>query len=182
MVTEIEDLLRLAWRADGDEKPGLRDALLTLIVVDGGAENAVLAERCRRLLVARRPAHWFSHAPTIGQAMANPQIRASVGRLRSTFPAVRVQRQLLRYAAERGPYTGRSVSLSRVLEDLSLSDGRRHDPGPRALPFPGVVVGADEGDGDPNGELVALYVSVLLTMAVLLKGVIESSSHDRKAA
>ncbi len=69
MATAIDDLLRLAWQAEWDGKPGLRDALLTLAVVDGGTENAVLAERCRRLLVARRPDHWFAVTPTLGQAI-----------------------------------------------------------------------------------------------------------------
>ena len=64
MGTLIEDLLRLAWQADRDNKPGLRDAVLTLAAAESGSESVVLAERCRRLLVARRPDHWFATSPT----------------------------------------------------------------------------------------------------------------------
>ena len=181
MVTAIEDLLRLAWRADGYGKPGLRDALLTLAVVDSGNENAVLSERCRRLLVARRPDHWFANTPTLGQAMADPRVAASLERLRATFPPVRVRRHLLRDEVLRGPFTGRSTPLAQILEDLSLADGRRNGYGARALPFP--VAGSGRHDHvDPDGALAALYVSVLLAMAVLLKSVLEPASHDSKAA
>ena len=188
MVKAIEDLLRLAWQADGDDKPGLRDALLTLAVVDSGTENAVLAERCRRLLVARRPDHWFATTPTLGNAMAQPRVAAALGRLRATFPPVRVQRHLLRYAVQGGPFTGRSPSLTRVLEDLSLvpEEGKtssRPDAAGRhrlqALPFPGT--GAGTGT-DPDGSLAALYLTVLLAMAVLLNAVIEPASCDSQAA
>ncbi len=196
MVTAIEDLLRLAWRADGDEKPGLRDALLTLAVADSGAEDAVLAERCRRLLVARRPDHWFATAPTLGHALAHPRVAAALGRLRAAFPPVRVQRHLLRYAAQGGPFTGRPPSMARVMEDLSLvpEEGRpssspSSSPSPRpgavsrdrlrALPF--AAVARPEGD-DPDGALAALYLSVLLAMAVLLKTVIDPAAHDSRAA
>ncbi len=121
MGMAIEDLLRLAWRADGDGKPGLRDALLTLAVVDSGTENAVLAERCRRLLIARRPEHWFATSPTLGQALAHTKVANAVERLRLTFPPVRVERLLVRYSVLSGPYTGRTASLAQVLDDLSLT-------------------------------------------------------------
>lgn len=188
MVTAIEDLLRLAWQADADDKPGLRDALLTLAVVDSGAENAVLAERCRRLLVARRPDHWFATAPTLGHALGHPKVAAALGRLRAAFPPVRVQRHLLRYEAQGGPFTGRSPSLAQVLEDLSLvpEEGRpspRPDAGGRdllrALPFP---ADAQAEGSDPDGASAALYVAVLLAMAVLLKTVLEPAAQDSQAA
>jgi hypothetical protein len=193
MGTAIEDLLRLAWEADGAGKPGLRDALMTLAVLDSGKENAVLAERCRRLLVARRPDHWFATSPTLGQAMANGKVAAAIERLRLTFPPVRVQWHLTRSAVLRGPYTGRNVALSRVLEDLSLSGGRRNangranangnGSGAHALPFPGSTGGPERpAESDPDGSLAALYLTVLLAMAVLLKGVIEADSRDNTAA
>lgn len=185
MVKAIEDLLRLAWLADGDDKPGLRDALLTLAVVESGAEDAVLAERGRRLLVARRPDHWFATTPTLGNAMAHPKVAAALGRLRATFPPVRVQRHLLRYAVQGGPFTGRSPSLNRVLEDLLLvpEEGKtssRPDAAGRdrlqSLPFP-AAAGAD-----PDGALVALYLTILLAMAVLLNVAIEPATRDSQAA
>ena len=46
MAVEVEDLLRLAWEADGNGRPGMRDALLTtLVVAESGADDAVLAEQ-----------------------------------------------------------------------------------------------------------------------------------------
>ena len=181
MATAIDDLLRLAWQADWDGKPGLRDALMTLAVVDGGAENAVVAERCRRLLVARRPDHWFATIPTLGQAIAHPKVAAALSRLRATFPPIRVKRHLLRAAVLRGPFQGQWVSMPRVLEDLALSDGRRKPAAVPALPFPSSARD-DTGETDPDGSLTLLYATVLLAMAVLLRNVIEPASRDSRAA
>ncbi len=188
MMNTIEDLLRLAWLANSDEKPGLRDALLTLAAVDSGRDDAVLAERCRRLLVARRPDHWFATTPTVGSAMSHPQVAAALARLRTTFPPVRVQRHLLRYEVQSGPFTGRSTSLNRVLEDLSLvPDEAKTKPRSRpvpinqdraqALPFPGTSTQIDA-----DGSLSNFYLTILLAMAVLLKTVTEPSSLDNSQA
>jgi hypothetical protein len=185
MLTAIEDLLRLAWQAEDDGKPGMRDALLTLAVADSGAEDAVLAERCRRLLVARRPDHWFATSATLGQALAHSKVAAALARLRATFPPVRVRHLLLRGEALRGPYAGRPDPLARVVEDLTRSGRRRAGAtaGAHALPFPGPV-SAPERPAEPDSDaaLVVLYFSVLLAMAVLIKSVIEPASRDTRAA
>ena len=48
----VEGLLRLAWLAEVEGRPRLRDAVMTLAVAESGPGDAVLAERCRRKLVA----------------------------------------------------------------------------------------------------------------------------------
>ncbi len=71
--------------------------------------------------------------------------------------------------------------MTRVLEDLSLSDGRRKTSPVRALPFPGSNR-LEASETDPDGSLTLLYATVLLAMAVLLKTVIEPASRDHRAA
>jgi hypothetical protein len=181
MSDVVEGLMRLAWHAESDGKPGTRDALLTLVVVESLAEDAVLAERCRRLLVARQPGHWFAAAPTVSQALARDRVASALAKLKSMFPPVRVRHLLLREEARRGPYTGRSPSLTSLMDDLiPLPEGRRIAM-PHALPFP-AGRSAQYSETDPDGKLAAFYFSVLLAMAVLLQGVLEQSSTDSRAA
>jgi len=196
-TTTFEDLLRLAWQVGGEGKPGTRDALLTLAVAESSPGDAVLAERCRRLLVARQPGHWFASTVTVGQALTHPRVADALTKLKAMFPPVRVQRLLLRFDAAHGPYTGGPTPLGRVLQGLSLAPDepsvapsrpaeRAGEPAtprplPRALPFPGVATPAD-----PDGSLGALYLAVLLALAVLLDGVIarqpSASASDTRAA
>jgi hypothetical protein len=86
LSTTVEDLLRLAWRAERSGRPNLRDALMTLVVAESGPEEAVLAERCRRLLIARQPDHWYATTTTLGQALAHEKVAAVIERLRAMFP------------------------------------------------------------------------------------------------
>jgi hypothetical protein len=195
-TTMVEDLLRLAWQVAGEGKPGLRDALLTLAVAESGPDDAVLAERCRRLLVARQPDHWFASTATLGQALTHPKVAGALTKLRAMFPPVRVQRLLLRFDAQNGPFTGRPLPLERVLQGLSLAPEEQHPAAavrpaerelsrlrtpPRALPFPGTAA-----PNDPEGEIGALYLAVLLTMAILLSDVIQqqpaAGASDTRAA
>ena len=196
----VEDLLRLAWSADLEGRPGLRDALMTLLVAESGAEDAVLAERCRRSLVARQPDHWYATSPTLGQALAHERVAGALTKLRSIFPPVRVQRLLLRAEAQRGAFTGGRPPLDQVLQDLRLMPTRKRPPAVaeapaavldspreefRALPFPGKVETNDATPSrDPDRSVAALYLSVLFAMAVLLHGVVEQepASRDSKAA
>jgi hypothetical protein len=193
----IEDLLRLAWQMGAEGKPGLRDALMTLVVAESGPGEAVLAERCRRLLVARQPDHWFATTATLGQALVHPKVSGALAKLRAMFPPVRVQRLLLRFDAAHGPFTGGPTPLERVLQGLSLVPEKpsaavsepaepvggadRRPPSPRALRFPGAATPAD-----PDGSIGALYFAVLLAMAVLLEGVTDqqatASATDTRAA
>lgn len=184
-ATTFEDLLRLALQVAGEGKPGMRDALMTLAVAESGPADAVLAERCRRLLVARQPGHWFATTATLGQALTHPKVAAALTKLRAMFPPVRVQRLLMRFDAAHGPYTGTNLPLGRVLQELSLapetpsenttrpSERTREMPRPaeerprRALPFP-VSTSQDES----TVSVEALYFAVLLAMAVLLESVV----------
>src|SRR6187431_2978979 len=98
-----EDLLRLAWHADREGRGRMRDELLMLAVAESGPGDAVSAERCRKLLVAGRPEHWFTSFATVGQALGHPRVAAEIDRLRITYPAARIQQILLRFEAQRGP-------------------------------------------------------------------------------
>lgn len=119
MAAVVEDLLRLAWRANADGRAGMRDALLTLAVAESGADDAVLAERCRKLLVAHRPDHCFAGPMPIGHALARPKVAETLRKLRFMYPPVRVRHLLLRGGAAGGPYTSPDLPLWRVLEDLA---------------------------------------------------------------
>jgi hypothetical protein len=197
VTATVEDLLRLAWLADADGRPRLRDAMLTLAVAESGPEDAVLADRCRRLLVARQPGHWYASSATLGQALAHRKVAAALAKLRAMFPPVRVQRMLLRGDVERGPYRGRTTPLLRILEDLGLAPERpigadvgaprgRSRSRPQAIPF--LFIGPDpaleppdlDDDGNVVGDsLVPFYLAVLFSMAVLLNTVVEQDSAAR---
>ena len=167
-----EEVLRLAWLSDRDGRSGMRDALLTLAIADSGTEDAVTAERARRSLIARRPNHWFSSYATLGQALADPRIRLALARLRTAFPAARVQRLLFRGEVQRGPYTGRRPALSLLLEDLL-------GPSPRGAGRPPLPC----ADADAR-SFVEFYLSVLLALAILLSTLQPpaSNSNDTRAA
>jgi hypothetical protein len=177
----VERLLRLAWHADSEGKPGTRDALLTLVVVESMADDAVLAERCRRLLVTRQPGHWFASAPTVSQALARDRVAAALAKLRSMFPPVRVRHLLLREEVRRGPYTGRAPSMRQLTEDLIPSPEPRRATEPHALPFSAARPAGVGPETDPDGTLAAFYLSVLFALAVLLQGVLNQSAKDRAA-
>lgn len=173
--TTVESLLRLAWKAEQSGRPNLRDALLTLAVAESGPEEAVLAERCRRLLIARQPDHWYATTVTLGQALAHPKVAPVIDRLRVMFPPVRVQRALFRSAVEEGAFDGSAEPLRKVFEGLGLipaglGRGLRGRHGARTLRFPSVA-------DDPR-DLGAFYLSLLFSMAVLLQAVTESESDD----
>jgi hypothetical protein len=197
MSSVVEDLVRLAWQADAGGRAGARDALLSLAVADGGAEDPVLAERCRRLLAAHRPDHWFAVSATLGHALTRPKVADALATLRLMYPPVRVRHLLLRGDAARGPYTGRVSSLSRILHDLTPTPGaRRRADGRRrpsvastALPFAGVAARAGTGlergrdeNPDPDGSIAIFYLSVLLAIAVLVNSVLRPSTTDTRAA
>jgi hypothetical protein len=182
-----EEFLRLAWHADRDGRPGMRDALLTLAAAESGPTDEVLAERCRKRLVAGRPEHWFAAFPTVGEALAHPKVAWALGELRASYPEVRVRRLLLRGEARLGPYTKRPRSLSRVVDDLvggsdrprrgaaGASDAPVEDV--PALPFP---VASDE---EPTAASVTVfYLTILLAIAILLNTVLKPSAQDTKAA
>jgi hypothetical protein len=190
MGTAVEDLVRLAWRADGDGRSGTRDALLTLAVAEGLADEPALAERCGMLLTARQPDHWFGTPARYAEALENPRVVDALTKLRATFPPVRVRHLLLRAEAQSGPYTGRVPSLSRIIKRLTglpaaavpttpLPPLSRANLRARSLPFP---VPITVKPADPDGELVALYWSILLAMAVLLNSVLEPAARDSRAA
>ena len=132
--------------------------------------------------MARRPDHWFAATPTLGRAMADPRVAASVGRLQGDLPAGPGPAAI---APLRGPGRARSragrPSLARVLEDLSLTPRGPADApcadDLHALPFP-VPAGRSATHGDPDGSLAVLYLTVLLAMAVLLRTVIEPATRD----
>jgi len=189
MAASVEDLVRLAWEADAERRPALGDALLTLAVAEAGPGGSPLAARCRRLLARRRPGHWFAGGPEVGPVPARPDVASALAKLRAMFPAVRVERLLLRGAVLRGPYDGQSPPLAGILDDLDTARKpaaatRRPKPplDGRPLRFPAARTGP-ANPADPEGQLLALYVSVLLALAVLLDGVVAGpSARDQRAA
>jgi hypothetical protein len=193
------EILRLAWHVDHEGREVLRDALLTLAVAESGPDEAVSAERCRRLLIARRPDHWLAQFPTLGQALSHPRVAEAVDRLRKSFPMVRVRWMLLRAEASRGPYTGRSRPIAQVVDDLlgrsaevrdMLGDGlmppsEGGTPHPRAeepaaLPFPRPSEPPDRPD--PLADLHLFYWTILMAMAILVASVLSPAAQDHKAA
>ena len=190
MSSPAEDLLRLAWQVDGEGRPATRDALLTLAVAESLPDDPEFAERCRALLSARQPNHWFASPTTHAEALGQTRVVEALAKLRAIFPPVRVKRMLLRGAAQQGPYTGRRVPLSEILVGLSLPKVQKAESAqtktlhPQSLPFP-VPSSKDSGRGndlDPDGSVVALYWSTLVAMAVVLNMVLDSSAQDSRAA
>jgi hypothetical protein len=171
----VDDILRLAWQAERDGRPGTRDALMMLAIAESGPGEAVIAERCRRRLISRQPEHWLASFPTLGQALSHSKVARAVRHLRAMFPPVRVQRLLFRDEVKRGPYTGRTRPGWAVCEDLLGPSPRpRREPGRvegpssetevAALLFP---PGAKDA-ADPNALLLVDYLTVLLAIAILL--------------
>ena len=175
--------------------------MLTLAVAESGPGDAVLAERCRRLLVARQPNHWFATTATIGQALANEDVARVMARLRTMFPAARVQRSLLRGAVQRGPFTGRTRARSPACSKTSAwppnawpdsATRTRRRARSQALLFPSPATAPDDAleppplDAAVDGESLApLYLAILLAMAVLIQSVLEQSpcaSSNREPA
>jgi hypothetical protein len=190
MGTVVEDLLRLAWQAAANGHPNTRNALLTLAVAESGTDDAVLGERCRRVLVAIRPGHWFDTPAPLTQMLDRPRVASGLADLRAMFPPVRVRHLLLRCAAQRGPCAGRPPSVNQLLRDLTPSAARPSPTLPRpvpaepafALPFPAASPADPASPASADPAVVALYLSVLLAMAALLQSVIAPASRDSKAA
>ena len=182
MGTTVEDLVRLAWQSEIEGKPGTRDALLTLAVAEGDVDELVLAEKARRVLVLRRPDHWFASPAPMSQWMDNPQVVTTLSKLRAMFPPVRVRHMLMRGAAQRGPFSGRVASPSRLLLDLvpSTTPPAPHIKlkTPKHVITP--VVKAAESPVRSQEYLVAFYWSVLMAMAVLLNALMEPGTQDRR--
>ncbi len=177
---DVEDLVRLAWEADQEGRLSMRDALLTLTVTEGsrGLGGAVLGERFRRHLIAQRPDHWLASFPTVGQALGHPRVAAAVDRLRASYPAVRVQRLLLRAEAGRGPFRHPNRSLQRVIDDLLGNTQSVGATTSAALPFTNA-----SGSNEPiPAEFLTYYLSVLLAIAILLASVLPASNQETRAA
>lgn len=187
--TTVESLLRLAWRAETAGKPKLRDAVMTLAVAESGPDESLLAERCRRLLIAREPHHWYATGTTLGHALAQDRVAAVVEKLRAMFPPVRVERMLFRGEVEDGPFRETVVPLRRVFEELNLiparpgsSSGARRPRNTLLFPTPD-----DREDGDARRrEMGAFYMTLLFSMAVLLNVALgqdqDADDRDYRAA
>jgi hypothetical protein len=118
LVMEAEDALRLAWEADHDGRPRLRDALMTLAVADSQPGDAWV-DRCRARLIADRPDHFLSRFPTVGSALEDSRVVEARERLRAKYPPPKIRWLLLRAAASRGPFLGRVESLEALVDDLA---------------------------------------------------------------
>ena len=176
----VEGLLRLAWLAEVEGRPRLRDAVMTLAVAESGPGDAVLAERCRRKLVARQPDHWFGTSATLGQALTHQKVASALSKLRTMFPPVRVQWMLTRGAVQRGPFTGRPLPFARVLSDLGLTPERAANRDRRrALPFAPLEPPALYGGVVDAASLAPFYLAVLVSIAVLVQVVREEKAGAR---
>lgn len=185
MGTEVENLIRLAWHVGADGRPGTRDALMTLAVAESGADDAVLAERCRRVLVTRQPDHWFATSSTIGQALTRPKVAVALVKLRAMFPPVRVRHLLVKEGTRRGPFTENPPSITAILHDIARSkDYPQARPKvaatARSLPFPNATA-TRAHNPDPDGKLTVYYLTVLLAIAVLLENVLEPGPMGRES-
>jgi hypothetical protein len=185
----VDDILRLAWQAERDGRPGTCDALMMLAIAESGPGEAVIAERCRRRLISRQPDHWLASFPTLGQALSHSRIARAVRQLRAMFPPIRVQHLLFRDDVRRGPYTGRPRPSWAFREDLvgpapqpHRESGRAEAPSSEtevaALLFPP----GSKDAADPNATVLVYYLTVLLAIAILLASVIPPSAQDTQAA
>lgn len=125
--------LRLAWQADCSGHPKLRDVMLTLALAESETTDPWV-ERCRTKLVRDRAGHFFSHFPTLADALGHDEVRKAVERLREKYPPARVEWLLLAGDSSRGRFTGRATSLAIVLHDLfgtpAEAEVRRDAPEP----------------------------------------------------
>jgi hypothetical protein len=174
-----DEVLRLAWFADRDGRAGRRDALVTLALTVGAAENAAWTERARAWLIARRPDHVFAAFPTIEAALANEQVAEALMRLGRIYPPGRVRWLLQRAAVRQGPYTGRRESLAIVLDDLFRSRKQAGDHSGRGAASDGSTPPLSD---ETRAELTTFYLTVLLAIAVLLDSVLRRPGQGNKAA
>jgi hypothetical protein len=170
----VEDYLRLAWHANREGRSGMRDALLTLAVAESGPDNAVLAERCRKRLVAGRPEHWYASFPTLGEALSHPRVVEALAEIRTVYPPARVRHMLLRLDALRGPLSRHPRPLGRVVDDLV-----NVEPNPGRAAAYGTVPAAEQLVADPG--IGSFYLTVLLAMAALLAVVQKPAAHEKAA-
>jgi hypothetical protein len=191
-----EDDLQLAWQAARDGHPGTRDALLTLAVAESDPAQCEWVERCWKRLVTTRSDHLYARFATRELALADARVVERLKRLRAVFPPTRVERLLQRAAVLRGTYTGRSISLAIVLEELlGPSEPRRQNPAAvskapllaiesrsNAVKRP-AQGGMERRENDGNDDTItSLYLAVLLAIAMLLASTIKASERESKAA
>lgn len=197
------DLLRLAWQAARDARPGLRDALLTLALAESGPNDRSWADRCWKRLIANRSDDLIAAYPSWEFARRDERIAARVAKLRLMFPPARVQRLLERGAVLRGAYTGRRPRMSILLDDLlgqqepsAAHSSQRMRPATkpltsanerRATGAPALTLGPRESglgteptEGDNSVYL--FYLTVLLAIALLLASTEQVSDRGSKAA
>lgn len=191
MDTDVEAMLRLAWLADREGREGTRDALLTL-AMSATPSNSKLKlpadfnARCQSVLSRRLPEDWFDNTEITCLRVKNERVARALAKLRLMFPTIRVRRLLMRAEILQGPYSPNPPRVDQILRDSKLlKPFPKHSilfNNPSFLPFPGTRSGSAEVD--PNEELLALYWSVLLAMAVLLTLVLqpETSERDQRAA
>jgi hypothetical protein len=202
------DLLRLAWQAARDARPGLRDALLTLALAESGPADRPWAERCWARLLANRSDDLMAAFPTWEIARRDDRVAARVAKLRIMFPPARVQRLLQRGNVLRGTYTGRRTTMATLLDDLlgppghgvsrtavtpssprvALVSRERASDKPQAISadrrshqaqsFP---LSARDGLEKDN-SVYLFYLTVLLAIAMFLASTDDVSGRDSKAA
>ena len=108
----------MAWEADHDSRPRLRDALMTLAVVESRPGDHWI-ERCRSRLIAERPDHFLARFPNLAQALEDSRVIEARERLRAKYPSPKLRWLLLKAQAARGPYLGRPESLDAMVDDLA---------------------------------------------------------------
>jgi hypothetical protein len=182
-----EDDLRLAWLAHREGRAGRRDALLTLAAATAEGQGVGWVGAVRDFLVAAHPGHLFAGFYHLDEALADRRVVAALGRLRQSFPPARVRALLRRAEVARGPYTGRSISVAIALDEL-LAPSRAKPRGAAKLGATKVAAAPKRSApppvpvAEPAEPVLAFYLNVLLSVAVLCALVVGESRDDKRAA
>lgn len=179
------DDLRLAWQAHRDGRIAMRDALLTLAVARGEPEGAPWVMPVRDFLVSSRRDHYFSRFAYLDEALADRRVVAALARLRESFPPARIRSLVLRSEALRGPYTGRRVPVTVLLEDLLDPTRPRRRESIRLEPSSGpdqIAAIAEATTPAPDEPILRFYLQVLLGVATLCAVVLDDRLDEQRAA
>ncbi len=202
------EYVRAAWHAQQHGNASMRDVMLTLSIAQAGADEPWTA-RCRDRLVSNHPSHFFGAHAAVSQALADPRVIHAIKKLELQYPLTRMRWMLLKLEAMTGAFLPAEPELLAMIEELasptvatSISgDVRKHSaeamrgltPRPRAYGQvhyasaqldPPSLAADDSGETSvklnaDQGDVEALYLSVLISIALLLKQVSTESAPRR---